>query len=121
MRRKAGIEEWAAKFVQRKYSFEDQSVEKGESEWMKVVYGFDRILGCTLECAVADELVEPEIAMDATGPTFSHVFGTNTSAFELLSLKRKIMGPCWLDIKGATVSTKSVCEEGVQHCLMKPC
>lgn len=42
LRRKAGIEEWAAKFVQRKYAFEDKAVEKGESEWMKVVYGFDR-------------------------------------------------------------------------------
>jgi DNA polymerase alpha subunit A len=41
-RRKEGIEEWAAKFVQRKYAFEDPGVEKGESEWMKVVYGFDR-------------------------------------------------------------------------------
>ncbi len=46
--------------------------------------------------------------MDASGPTFSHVFGTKTSAFELLVLKRKIMGPCWLEIKGAAVSTKSV-------------
>ena len=42
LRRKVGIEEWAAKFVTRKYAFEDKAVEKGESEWMKVVYGFDR-------------------------------------------------------------------------------
>jgi len=42
VRQRAGIEEWAAKFVQRKYAFDDQGVEKGESEWMKVVYGFDR-------------------------------------------------------------------------------
>lgn len=27
------------------------------------------------------------------------VFGTNTSAFELLVIKRKIMGPCWIQIK----------------------
>jgi DNA polymerase alpha subunit A len=40
-RRKAGIEEWAAKFVDRKYAFEDKTIQKGESEWMKVVYGFD--------------------------------------------------------------------------------
>jgi DNA polymerase alpha subunit A len=44
LRRKAGIEEWAAKFVNRKYAFEDKGVEKGESDWMKVVYGFDREL-----------------------------------------------------------------------------
>jgi DNA polymerase alpha subunit A len=42
LRRKAGVEEWAAKFVNRKYAFEDKGVERGESEWMKVVYGFDR-------------------------------------------------------------------------------
>lgn len=41
-RRKAGVEEWRAKFVQRKYAFEDSEVQKGESDWMKVVYGFDR-------------------------------------------------------------------------------
>ncbi|ORY24867.1 hypothetical protein BCR39DRAFT_312260 [Naematelia encephala] len=91
LRRKAGVEEWAAKFVQRKYAFEDQSIEKGESEWMKVVYGFD----------------QPEIPMDSSGPTFSHVFGTNTTPFELLVVKRKIMGPCWLEIKDASLSTKS--------------
>ena len=92
IRQKAGIEEWAAKFVTRKYAFEDPTVEKGESEWMKVVYGFD----------------QPELPMDTTGPTFSHVFGANTSAFELLVVKRKIMGPCWLELKNVALSTKSV-------------
>jgi DNA polymerase alpha subunit A len=91
VRQKAGIEEWAAKFVTRKYAFEDPTVEKGESEWMKVVYGFD----------------QPELPMDTTGATFSHVFGTNTSAFELLVIKRKIMGPCWLELKDVALSTKS--------------
>ena len=42
LRQKHGIEGWKAKFVQRKYAFEEQDVQKGESEWMKVVYGFDR-------------------------------------------------------------------------------
>ncbi|WRT65216.1 uncharacterized protein IL334_002159 [Kwoniella shivajii] len=91
IRRKAGIEEWAASYVQRKYAFEDKSVEKGESEWMKVAYGFD----------------QPEIPMGTTGQTFSHVFGTNTTPFELLVVKRKIMGPCWLKIENPTLSTKS--------------
>ncbi|WWC58983.1 uncharacterized protein I303_101529 [Kwoniella dejecticola CBS 10117] len=91
IRRKAGIEEWAASYVQRKYAFEDKTVEKGESEWMKVAYGFD----------------QPEIPMGTTGQTFSHVFGTNTTPFELLVVKRKIMGPCWLKIENPTLSTKS--------------
>jgi hypothetical protein len=42
LRQKHGIEGWKAKFVQRKYAFEEQDVQKGESGWMKVVYGFDR-------------------------------------------------------------------------------
>lgn len=46
--------------------------------------------------------------MSSSGATFSHVFGTNTTPFELLVIKRKIMGPCWLEIKAPTLSTKSV-------------
>jgi DNA polymerase alpha subunit A len=46
--------------------------------------------------------------MDTKGPTFSHVFGTNTSAFELLVVKRKIMGPCWLEMQGVEIKDKSV-------------
>lgn len=105
-RQKAGIEEWAAKFVDRKYAFEDQTVEKGESQWMKVVYGFDRKLKHLYTVTVL--MTEPEIPMNSSGSTFSHVFGTNTSAFELLVVKRKIMGPCWLEIKEAGLSAKSV-------------
>lgn len=41
LRSKHGIQEWRSKFVNRKYAFEDPTVTKGESEWMKVVYGFD--------------------------------------------------------------------------------
>jgi DNA polymerase alpha subunit A len=82
VRSRHGIEEWAAKFVQRKYAFEDHTVDRGESEWMKVVYPFN----------------QAEMPQNLTGQTFSHVFGTNTSAFELLAIKRRIMGPCWLNI-----------------------
>lgn len=46
--------------------------------------------------------------MDASGETFSHVFGTNATAFEIFVLECKIMGPCWLNIKDAKISTKGV-------------
>ncbi|RSH90080.1 DNA-directed DNA polymerase alpha catalytic subunit pol1 [Saitozyma podzolica] len=94
-RRKAGIEEWRSKFVKRKYAFEDKTVEKGESEWLKVVYGFDGgFSSSSPEPLRADRShpSEPELPLDASGPTFSHVFGTNTTPFELLVIKRKIMG-----------------------------
>ncbi|KAK8846576.1 hypothetical protein IAR55_005662 [Kwoniella newhampshirensis] len=103
-RQKAGIEEWAAKFVQRKYAFEDKTVEKGETEWMKVVYGFD----------------QPELPLDASGPTFSHVFGANTTPFELLVIKRKIMGPCWLEIKEPSLSTKSASWTKIEFTVSDP-
>jgi DNA polymerase alpha subunit A len=91
VRARHGIEEWAAKFVNRKYAFEDHTIENGESEWMKVVYPFS----------------QPELPQDLTGQTFSHVFGANTSAFELLVLKRRIMGPCWLNITAPQLATKA--------------
>jgi DNA polymerase alpha subunit A len=41
-------------------------------------------------------------------PNIARIFGTNTTAFELLVLKRKIMGPCWLEIKNPKVENKGV-------------
>ena len=51
---------------------------------------------------------EPTIDPESSGKTFARVFGTNTSAFELLALKRKIMGPCWLQIKKPHTENKGV-------------
>lgn len=44
-----------------------------------------------------------EIPLNASGAMYSHVFGTNASAFELFVVERKIMGPCWLNIEAPTV------------------
>jgi DNA polymerase alpha subunit A len=105
-RRKHGVEgRFAMKKVMRKYAFELEDVPHGESEWYKVVYGYDRKLVTSLihrEHRVADRstIVEPQLPLDSCGATFSKIFGTNTSAFEMLVVKRKIMGPCWLEIKG---------------------
>ncbi|KAL6306263.1 DNA polymerase alpha catalytic subunit [Sparassis latifolia] len=92
VRRKAGIKRWRSKFVRRKYAFGEKDVPKGEAQWMKVVYGFD----------------EPQLSNNVSSPNFSRIFGTNTSAFELLVLKRRIMGPCWLQIKKPHVEHKGV-------------
>jgi hypothetical protein len=54
-------------------------------------------------------LSEPQIPANVSSPTFSRIFGTNTNAFELLVMKRKIMGPCWLQIKKPHVEYKGVC------------
>lgn len=88
LRTKMGVKSWLAKWVTRKYAFELKDVPS-EGEYMKVKYGFD----------------EPALPLDLSGSTFSHVFGTNTTAFELLVVKRGIMGPCWLNIHNATINT----------------
>lgn len=45
---------------------------------------------------------------DLNGETFSHVFGTNTSALELFLLDRRIKGPCWLDVKQPQLASPPV-------------
>ncbi|PKI84075.1 DNA-directed DNA polymerase [Malassezia vespertilionis] len=86
LRSKFGIQSWLGKWVTRKYAFELADVDP-EGEYMKVKYGFD----------------EPPLPIDVSGATFARAFGTNTSAFELFVVKRKIMGPCWLRIENASV------------------
>ncbi|MBW0461024.1 hypothetical protein O181_000739 [Austropuccinia psidii MF-1] len=85
-----GIIEFKAKLVERKYCFEQRDIPQHSNKWHKVVYSY----------------AKPPIPSQTTGRTFSKVFGTGTSAFELFLLKRKIMGPCWLDIKEAFPSSR---------------
>jgi DNA polymerase alpha subunit A len=84
IRAKHGIKSFLAKYVTRKYAFEMPDVP-AEGEYLKVRYGFD----------------EPQLPLDLQGKTFSRIFGANTSAFELFVIKRRIMGPCWLDVESA--------------------
>ncbi|KAG8907664.1 DNA-directed DNA polymerase alpha catalytic subunit pol1 [Tulasnella sp. 403] len=93
LRRKCKIKTWMGKFVRRKYVLDDVDREDDrEQKYLKVVYGYD----------------EPQIPLDAQSPAIEKVYGTNTSAFELFVMKRKIMGPCWLDISQPVISTKGV-------------
>ncbi|KAJ6624905.1 DNA polymerase alpha catalytic subunit [Mycena sp. CBHHK59/15] len=88
LRKKTGIKSWKAKFVKRKYAFGETDVPREESQWLKVVYGFNGNI------------------KNYTYPQYRTNFGTNTTAFELLALKRKIMGPCWLEIKNPNIDNK---------------
>ncbi|KAG5643370.1 hypothetical protein DXG03_001018 [Asterophora parasitica] len=92
MRKQVGVKAWKGKFVKRKYAFNEKDVPRGESQWLKIVYSFS----------------DPQIPMNACSPNIAQIFGTNTSAFEILVLKRKIMGPCWLEIKNPQVEHKGV-------------
>ncbi len=44
VRKKAGVKGWKAKFVKRKYAFGEPDVPREESQWLKVVYGFEGTL-----------------------------------------------------------------------------
>ncbi|RIA89475.1 DNA polymerase family B-domain-containing protein [Glomus cerebriforme] len=72
--------------VNRKYGFELPDIP-AEAQYLKVTYPF----------------TQDALPKNLSGKTFSRAFGTNTSALELFTLKRKIKGPCWLEIKDADV------------------
>ncbi|CAK5267409.1 unnamed protein product [Mycena citricolor] len=93
LRKKMQVSSWKGKFVKRNYAFGEVDVPREETQWLKVVYGFN----------------EPQLPItDADpSPNIARIFGTNTSAFELLVMKRKIMGPCWLEIKNPVIEHKN--------------
>ena len=64
---------------------------------------------------VSNVLLEPVVPMTACSQNIAQIFGTNTTAFELLVLKRKIMGPCWIQIRHPEVDNK-----GVAGCRLYP-
>lgn len=83
-----GIKEFRSKKSTRKYCFELPDIPK-ESEYLKVLLPF----------------TDPQLPENLSGETFSHVFGTNTNQFEQFVLCRKVMGPCWLEIKYSDFNT----------------
>ncbi|UZJ56615.1 hypothetical protein CBS101457_005935 [Exobasidium rhododendri] len=89
MRGNLGIKSILSKWVTRNYAFEMANVP-AQGEYLKVKYGFD----------------EPQLPLTLQGKTFSRIFGANTSAFELFVVKRKIMGPCWLNVQQASIRSE---------------
>ncbi|KAI7905471.1 DNA polymerase family B-domain-containing protein [Cokeromyces recurvatus] len=84
------ITKFASKEVTRKYAFELHDVP-AESNYLKVLYDFE----------------QPSLTGEEKGKTFSHIFGVNNGPLELFLIKRDIMGPCWLDIVDAKMSSTS--------------
>eukprot|EP00474_Spongospora_subterranea_P002469 CRZ02927.1 hypothetical protein [Spongospora subterranea] len=86
---KHGITEFLSKPVMRKYAFDNPECDiPAEAEVLKVVYS----------------ATAPTLPRNSHGRTFSHIFGTQTSALENFLLKRRLMGPQWLSIAGAKPS-----------------
>ncbi|KAF8316797.1 DNA polymerase alpha catalytic subunit [Clavulina sp. PMI_390] len=92
MRRDLKIQSMSWNWVRRKYAFGEKEVPEGESDYLKVIYGFD----------------EPTLPQGLETENISHIFGTQTSAFELFVVKRKIMGPCWLRVQKAEKVTNDI-------------
>ncbi|KAJ3161309.1 DNA-directed DNA polymerase alpha catalytic subunit pol1 [Geranomyces michiganensis] len=91
LRRKHRVTEFASAKVSRNYAFELPGVP-AEAEYLKVVYPFS----------------QPELPTKLAGKSFSRVFGANTSALEMFVLKRKLMGPCWVEIKNAKLIKRNL-------------
>ncbi|KAG5999048.1 hypothetical protein E4U52_000042 [Claviceps spartinae] len=90
------VEMHKIKACTRKYAFELPDVPK-EAQYMKLLYPYTK----------------PQLDVNTTGQTFSHVFGANTALFEQFILWKNIMGPCWLKIQDAdfgAVSNASHCK-----------
>ncbi|KAK4052007.1 DNA-directed DNA polymerase alpha catalytic subunit pol1 [Microbotryomycetes sp. JL221] len=87
-------------FVRRKYAFGIKGIPREETDWLELKCDFPK---------PPSRGEEPrDIPLDASGERFSHVFGTKNSAFELFVVERKIMGPCWLNIKAPQVKNNGI-------------
>ena len=85
------ITRFGCKKVERAYAFEEADMTQGTATYLKLVYSAEM----------------PSLPPDTSGTYFSKVFGATTSSLELLLLKRKIMGPCWLKLDGAAPALSS--------------
>jgi DNA polymerase Pol2 len=87
---------WKGKVVKRKYAFDDPSIPREETDYLKVVYD-------------AKYPNPSEEICENGGKYFQRILGAGASLLETFIVKRKLMGPCWIRIKnpeanGAPVS-----------------
>jgi len=76
---------WRGKVVKRKYAFDDKSIPREETQYMKVVY------------EAKYPLPSEEICKNG-GQYFERILGAGSSLIENFIVKRKLMGPCWLRV-----------------------
>ena len=79
-------EKFKCKAVTRKYAFEYDGIPRNKegTKYMKVLYNSKF----------------PTLDLETVrGKHFSHIFGTKTKIIENFIVKRKLMGPCWIDIR----------------------
>ncbi|CEP63900.1 DNA-directed DNA polymerase alpha catalytic subunit POL1 LALA0_S09e05006g [Lachancea lanzarotensis] len=92
---KYGLDNIRAKPEKKKYAFELPNIPH-ECEYLKVLLPY--------QTPKSKGVIIPS---DLEGDTFFHVFGGNTNIFESFVIQRKIMGPCWLEVKNGDFSALS--------------
>lgn len=85
------IMKFSSRRVEKKYAFEFSDVPR-ESEYLEVRYSTDH----------------PAPPSNASGKTFSRVFGTTTSSLERLIISCKLKGPCWLHIRNPSLPSHNI-------------
>jgi len=83
-----------AKKVVRKYAFDDSTIPREETEYLKIVY----------------PAVRPALPLEkcGRGQYIEKIFGSGSSALELFLMKRRLMGPGWLVIKNPLPSGQAI-------------
>lgn len=100
-------------FVKRRYAFGIKGVPRKETNWLEVTCDFPGASSAhsdsfvladhALACAVGKRN-ETDVPIDASGEMYSRVFGSTATPFERFVVDRKIMGPCWLNIKSPKIN-----------------
>ncbi|GAA6024619.1 hypothetical protein JCM10207_001023 [Rhodosporidiobolus poonsookiae] len=80
-------------YVKRRYAFGIKGIPRVETNWLEVSCDFP-----------SGKRSETDIPIDASGEYYSRVFGSTATAFERFVVDRKIMGPCWLNVKNVKVN-----------------
>eukprot|EP00958_Prasinococcus_capsulatus_P024366 scaffold3791_cov390-Prasinococcus_capsulatus_cf.AAC.10 len=86
-----GVQGWNMKIVKRTYASERNDIPRCPQYVLKVSYSFKH----------------RALPQDLSGEHFHAILGTQTSALELLLLKRGIMGPSWLILNNAAKPSAS--------------
>lgn len=88
-------EKFKCKVVKRKYAFDKSAVPRDETDYLKVKYSAR---------FPAPKAEDAGTRWGHSGSAIQEVFGSTTSALEQFILKRKLMGPCWIDITSPAVN-----------------
>lgn len=84
---KKSTKSYRVKTVKRKYCF-DLDLPKGQHTCLKLKYPFHF----------------PAIPFETQTPSIKYCLGSSYSALELLLLKKKVRGPCWINFLNAKIA-----------------